>query len=87
MSWITQPLGGATPAHRRCSFLKGFLDWGRRHGTLPGLSRRRRRLRGGGDPSTRPLPEFIPEFVMAQLETEANLAGCATRPSGTSSSC
>ena len=56
------------------TFVKVFLEWGRRHDTLPGLP-------AGAviyeEEVSRPadqLPKFISEFVMAQLESEANLA-------------
>ena len=59
------------------SFVKGFLEWGRRHDTIPGLP-------AGAviyeEEVTRPadeLPKFIPEFVMAQLEDPANLTQIA----------
>ena len=32
-----QPLGRRTPAHHTLTFVKVLLDWGHRHGTLPGL--------------------------------------------------
>lgn len=69
----TSTLSASTRSSTLC-FLKGFLEWARRHDTLPGL------------PSdaviyeeevTRPadqLPKFVPEFLMAQLKAPENLA-------------
>lgn len=54
-------------------FLKGFLEWGRRHDTLAGLPADAVIYE---EEVTRPadqLPKFIPEFVMAQLEAPENL--------------
>jgi integrase len=72
--WVaTSGLSASTRASTLC-FLKGFLEWGRRHATLPGLP-------AGAviyeEEVTRPsdaLPQFISEFVMTQLEDPAHLA-------------
>ena len=35
--WRPSATGRPTPAHHTLTFIKVFLDWGHRHGTLPGL--------------------------------------------------
>ena len=74
LSWMaSSPWSSNTRSHT-LTFTKVFLEWGHRHNTLPGLP-------GNAvvyeEEVTRPgdsLPQFIPEFVMAQLESDANLA-------------
>src|SRR5206468_4164466 len=73
VSVATSGLAASTRSSTLC-FLKGFLEWGRRHGTVPGLPADAVVYE---EEVTRPadeLPKFIPEFVMAQLEDPANLA-------------
>lgn len=54
--------------------LRGFLDTCRRHRWLPGLSATAALYGDDLPPRPQPLPRFITEFVMAQLEAPANLA-------------
>jgi site-specific recombinase XerD len=72
--WMaTRPLAASTRASTLC-FVKGFLEWGRRHHSLAGLSADAVIYE---EEVTRPpdqLPKFVPEFVMAQLEDPDNLA-------------
>lgn len=72
--WMaTSSLAASTRASTLC-FVKGYLEWGRRHDTLPGLPTDAIVYE---EEVTRPadqLPKFIPEFVMAQLEDPENLA-------------
>ena len=56
------------------TFVKVFLEWGRRHDTLPGLPTEAVIYEEEVSRPSDRLPQFIPEFVMAQLESEANLA-------------
>jgi integrase len=72
--WMATSSLATTTRSNTLSFVKGFLQWGRRHDTVPGLP-------AGAviyeEEVTRPadeLPKFIPEFVMAQLEDPDNLA-------------
>jgi integrase len=53
--------------------LRGFLDTCRRHGWLPGLAPTAVLYNDDLPPRPRPLPRFITEFVMAQLENPTNL--------------
>ena len=54
--------------------LRGFLDTCRRHHWLPGLAPSAALYNDDLPRRPRPLPRFIPEFVMNQLEDPANLA-------------
>lgn len=72
--WMATSSLATTTRSNTLSFVKGFLEWGRRHDTVSGLP-------AGAviyeEEVTRPadeLPKFIPEFVMAQLEDPTNLA-------------
>lgn len=63
----------ATRSSTLC-FVKVFLEWGRRHDTLPGLPANAVIYEEEVSRPADQLPQFIPEFVMAQLEAPANLA-------------
>lgn len=74
LSWMASSHWASNTRAHTLTFTKVFLEWGHRHGTLPGLP-------VGAviyeEEVTRPpdaLPQFIDEFVMAQLEAPANLA-------------
>ena len=74
LSWMASSHWASNTRSHTLTFTKVFLEWGHRHGTLPGLP-------VGAviyeEEVSRPpdtLPQFIPEFVMAQLEAPANLA-------------
>lgn len=54
--------------------LRSFLDACRRHGWLPALPRTAALYHDDLPRRPRPLPRFVPEFVMAQLERPDNLA-------------
>ncbi|MFN2504043.1 MAG: tyrosine-type recombinase/integrase [Acidimicrobiales bacterium] len=74
LSWMASSRWAVTTRSHSLTFLKVFLEWGRRHGTLDGLPADAVIYE---EEVTRPadaLPKFIPEFVMAQLESEASLA-------------
>jgi len=53
--------------------LRAFLDSCIRHQWMPGLSPQATLYLDELPPRSKPLPRFIPEYVMAQLESEANL--------------
>lgn len=74
LSWLTTSSLGKNTTNTYLVVLRSFLDACRRHRWLPGL---------GGDAAlyldelparARPLPRFIAEYLMAQLEDPANLA-------------
>lgn len=77
LAWMAAQPWSPNTKSMTLSFVKVFLEWGRRHHTLPGLPADaviyEEEL---GDPAER-LPQFISEFVMAQLESETNLARIA----------
>lgn len=54
--------------------LRAFLQACHRHGWMPGLPAEAALYLDELPPRPRPLPRFIPEFVMAQLEDPTNLA-------------
>jgi integrase len=75
LSWITAAaaLSGNT-TNTYLVILRGFLDACHRHRWLPGLSSRAAICLDELPARPRPLPRFIPEFVMTQLEEPRNLA-------------
>jgi integrase len=77
LSWMASSTWSFNTRSHTLTFTKVFLEWGHRHGTLPGLPVDAVIYE---EEVTRPpdtLPQFIPEFVMAQLESPANLARLA----------
>ncbi len=73
--WITaQPRWSTNTRHHTITFVKVLLDWGHRHGTLTGLPANAVIYEEEVSRPPDQLPRFIPEFVMNQLESEANLA-------------
>jgi integrase len=56
------------------TFVKVFLDWAHRHHTLPGLAANAVIYEEEVSRPADQLPQFIPEFVMSQLESDASLA-------------
>lgn len=73
--WIaTKPEWSVNTRHLTLTFVKVFLDWGHRHGTLPGLPANAVIYEEEVCRPADRLPQFVPEFVMRQLETEGNLA-------------
>jgi len=73
--WIAgKPEWSANTRHHTLTFVKVFLDWGHRHGTLPGLAANAVIYEEEVSRPPDQLPKFIPEFVMCQLESEASLA-------------
>lgn len=74
LAWMaTQPWAVNTKS-MTLTFVKVFLDWGRRHDTLPGLPADAVIYEEEVSRPADRLPQFISEFVMAQLESDANLA-------------
>ncbi len=77
LSWMASSTWSFNTRSHTLTFTKVFLEWAHRHGTLPGLPVDAVIYE---EEVTRPpdtLPQFIPEFVMAQLESPANLARLA----------
>ena len=77
LSWMASSTWSFNTRSHTLTFTKVFLDWGHRHGTLPGLPVDAVIYE---EEVTRPpdaLPQFISEFVMAQLESPASLARLA----------
>ena len=73
--WIVASTRWSTNTrHQTLTFVKVLLDWGHRHGTLPGLPANAVIYEEEVSRPPDQLPRFIPEFVMNQLESEANLA-------------
>ena len=74
LSWLATSGYSTNTKLLSLSMLRGFLDACRRHGWLEGLPHDaviyEEELPDRGDE----MPRFVPEFVMAQLESEANLA-------------
>ncbi len=73
LSWMASSRWASTTRTVAVIMLRGFLDWGHRYGQLRGLPTNTVIY---VEEVTRPadaLPKFIPEFVMNQLESDANL--------------
>jgi integrase len=74
LAWVAaQPLADATKNSSRV-FVRGFLNDNRRHRWLPTIPADALIHLDELSSHKRPLPRFIPEFVMAQLESPAALA-------------
>ena len=74
LSWMASSRWGVNTRSGTLTFVKVFLDWGHRHGTLPGLPANAVIYEEEVSRPPDNLPQFIPEFVMAQLESDTNLA-------------
>jgi len=74
LSWMASSRWAVSTRSNSLTCLKVFLDWGRRHGTLEGLPADAVIYEEEVSRPADALPRFIPEFVMAQLESEENLA-------------
>lgn len=75
LSWMsTRVAWSVNTRHHTLTFVKVLLDWGHRHRTLPGLAATAVIYEEEVSRPADHLPRFIPEFVMNQLESEANLA-------------
>jgi integrase len=80
LSWLAGAGLATNTRSTSAIFLKGLFDWGHRYGTLTGL---RADAVLYEDDVARPadaLPLFIPEFIMAQLESDAALERLPSRP-------
>ena len=75
LSWLTAApqLSGDT-TNTYLVVLRSFLEACHRHGWMPGLPARAALYLDELPARPRPLPRFIPEFVMAQLEDPDNIA-------------
>jgi site-specific recombinase XerD len=74
LTWIASRPIAVNTRSLDLSFVKVFLDWARRHRSLPGLPDSAVIYEEEVSRPDDALPRFIPEFVMAQLESETNLA-------------
>lgn len=74
LSWMASSPWGANTRSHTLTFVKVLLDWGHRHDTLPGLAANAVIYEEEVSRPPESLPKFIPEFVMAQLESATNLA-------------
>lgn len=75
LSWlVAAPALSANTTNSYLVILRSFLDACLRHQWMPGLSAQATLYIDELPPRPQPLPRFIPEYVMAQLEDEQNLA-------------
>lgn len=74
LSWMASSQWAVNTRSHTLTFVKVFLEWGHRHNTLPGLPANAVIYEEEVSRPSDQLPQFIPEFVMAQLESDANLA-------------
>jgi integrase len=74
LSWLSQSTLSARSRNGHLVCLRSFLDACHRHGWLPELPVQAVIYGDELPQAARPLPRFIPEFVMAQLENPDNLA-------------
>lgn len=71
--WLGSQAIGANPLNTYLVALRGFLEACRRHGWLPLLDSRTAVYLDELPSRPRPLPRFIPQFVMSQLEDPTHL--------------
>lgn len=75
LSWLTAtPQLSGNTTNTYLVVLRSFLEACHRHGWMPGLPARAALYLDELPARPRPLPRFIPEFVMAQLENPDNIA-------------
>jgi hypothetical protein len=75
LSWLTAaPELSANTTNTYLGVLRSFMQACHRHGWMPGLSGHAALYLDELPPRPRPLPRFIPEFVMTQIEDPDNLA-------------
>lgn len=74
LAWVTTRGWGTATRSATLAFLRGFLEWGHRHETLPELPANAVIYVEEVSRPDDALPQFITEYVMAQLESDANLA-------------
>jgi hypothetical protein len=74
LSWMASSKWSANIRSHTLTFTKVFLEWGHRHNTLPGLPVNAVIYEEEVSRPPDSLPQFISEFVMAQLESDSNLA-------------
>ena len=74
LSWMASSRWSINTRSHTLTFTKVFLEWGHRHNTLPGLPVDAVIYEEEVSRPPDALPQFISEFVMAQLESPANLA-------------
>lgn len=74
LSWLVSVGMAGHTTNTLLVCLRGFLETCRRHGWIPGLPTTAAIYLDELPRRPQPLPRFVPEFVMAQLEDPANLA-------------
>jgi integrase len=74
ISWLAGTHLSANSRALALICLRAFLDHNRRHGWLPDVAADAAIYQDDLPKRTKPLPRFVSEFVMAQLENENNLA-------------
>lgn len=75
LSWLTAaPEVSGNTTNTYLVVLRSFLQACHRHGWMPGLQAQAGLYLDELPPRPQPLPRFIPEFVMTQLENPGNLA-------------
>lgn len=74
LSWLAGSHLGGNTSNTYLVVLRGFLEACRRHHWMPDLPPRASIYLDELPARPRPLPRFIPEFVMAQIENPDNLA-------------
>ena len=74
LGWMASSRWSANTRSSTLTFVKVFLEWGRRHGTLPGIPTNAVIYEEEVSRPPDMLPQFIPEFIMGQLESPSNLA-------------
>lgn len=74
LSWMASIAWAVNTRSHTLTFTKVFLEWGHRHHTLPGLPANAVIYEEEVSRPPDTLPQFIPEFVMAQLESDTSLA-------------
>jgi integrase len=73
LSWMASSPWKTSVRSLTLTMLRGFLEWGHRYGELPGLANSTVLYVEEVTRPEDPLPRFVPEFIMAQLESDANL--------------
>jgi len=74
LAWMTASNWATSTRATTLVMVRGFLDWGHRYDQLPGLAPTAVLYAEEVTRVDEGLPQFIPEFVMAQLESDRAIA-------------